>query len=666
MNIVICHHASILGEHIIDSWRENHSQTGELHVVHNNRSLHDLEELHPNLVVLASDMPSEFEQWVLEKCRALKLSILSVLGRGSTVLLGPVETPGIPGCVTCLQLRWENTFERSLLSIFNQQVGDIAEPFEMSQSDFLTLADIVTDEIQSIILQSPNAPNCKGKVGLYYSAKPIEWVPVLPSHDCPRCNLMPDDHPALAKLQFASHIVDDVDTLRVGTVDFRRLEELFMHTKVGYISAADEFHNGDSYVLARAYIYTPVGAEMVGYGSGLTTVDAKQSAMLEVLERSCGFQAVNRRPVVFAKYSDLGDIALHPSQFGLHTQALYQSSNHVLEPFNEEKKYSWVWAYSTKHNTSVLIPEQIAYYGPTADEKRFIAESSNGCALGGSAEEAVLHGLFEVLERDGFLNMWYGKLSVPEVRLGRHCPSKIYKSCTYLTNHGFEVRLFHISHDLNIPAICAVAISRENGYPKVVSGTACHLNLYQAIHGALRELTVQVLDLQQRSNERRKEAVPMFLDSTKIKDMLDHVAVAALPEAYPRWAFLLGQENRGQIKSVEDVYADEVDRDEVDRHVARRYQIDSRDIRLILNSVLDDLNGRGFDVIVVNQTSVEVSHGGLHAAKVLIPGMTPMTFGSGFQRVQGLSRLFELPYQMGYSPRVLTEKDLNQDCHPLS
>ncbi|MFB5189279.1 TOMM precursor leader peptide-binding protein [Alicyclobacillus fastidiosus] len=591
------------------------------------------------------------------KCRDLKLSILSVLGRGSTVLVGPLETPEIPGCVTCLQLRWENTFDRSLLySIFNQQVGSIAEPLQMSQSDLLTLGDIVTDEIQSVILESQTSPNSKGKVGVYEQAEHIEWVPVVPSHDCPRCNLMPDDDPALAQLQFTSHIMNDVDTLRIGTVDFKRLEELFMHTKVGYISNAHAFSNGDRYVEAGAYIYTPAGTEIAGYGSGLSITDAKQSAMLEVLERSCGFQAVNRRPVVFGKYSELNDIAIHPPQFGLHSHELLQSSNHIFEPFDEETKYSWVWAHSTKYNTSVLIPEQIAFYGPTADEKRFIKETSNGCALGGTLEEAVLHGTFEVLERDGFLNMWYAKMPLPELRLGNYCPAHTSEVFNYLEESGFEVRLFNMSHDLSIPAICAVAINEENDYPKVVSGSACHLNPYQAVNGALRELTVQVLNLQRTSEERRKEAASMFLDPKKIRDILDHVAVAALPEAYPRWEFLLRKENRGQIQAVEEVYTD----------VARRYQVESRDIRLILNSVFDDLHGRGFDVIVLDQTSVEVSHGGLHAVKVLIPGMTPITFGYGSQRVRGLSRLFELPYRLGYSSRVLTENDLNPDCHPFS
>lgn len=654
MDIVIFHNGSTLGKRIIDTWFEKYSQASEFHLVHN-CSLDELEKYCPELVILASDMSSEFEQSVLEKCRNFKHRTLTVLGREDTVLIGPLETPEIPGCVTCLQLRWENTFHRSFLnSIFGQQDSSI--PLEMSHDDLFTLGDIVTEEIQSIILESLNQPKSRGKVGVYEQGEPFEWVPVIPSHDCPRCNLVPDDDPTLAKVEFNSHIIKDMDTLRVETLDFKRLEKLFMHTKVGYISALNQRSTGDRYIQADAYIYTPKGAEIAGYGSGLSNIDAKQSAMLEVLERSCGFQAVNRRPVVFEKYSKLQDVAVNPSQFGLHSYQLFGPSNQFLELFDEEKKYSWVWAHSTQSNRSVLIPEQIAYYGPTADAKRFVTETSNGCAIGATMEEAVLHGVFEVLERDGFLNMWYGKMPVPELGLGRHCPSKISKAIGYLAKDGFEVRLFNISQDLKIPAICAVAIRKKNSFPKVVSGSACHLNPYQAVNSALRELMVQVVNLRQASEERRKEAVSMFLDSKKIRNILDHVAVSSLPEAYPRWEFLLGHENRMRIQSIEDVYVG----------INRRFQIDTRDIRLILNSVLDDLHSRGFDVVVLNQTSVEVSYGGLHAVKVLIPGMTPMTFGYGLQRVRGLSRLFELSYRMGYSSQVLTEKDLNQDCHPFS
>ncbi|WDL98357.1 TOMM precursor leader peptide-binding protein [Alicyclobacillus sp. ALC3] len=655
MNFVLLHEDSTLARHIEDNWKRTHGESPELHLTQTG-SLDDLKNCLPNLVVLASDQPSEFEQTVLAKCRQFKLRVLSVLGRGSTVLLGPLETPGIPGCTTCLQLRFDNTFDRSFMNaIFNLQDSPVDMPLEMTETDLVTLADIATQEIESILSDAPTPPNCREKVGVYKPPAPVEWVPLIPNHDCPRCDLMPADSPALAQFDFSSHVIKNMDTLRVGTIDCTRLQALFVHPDVGYISAINAFANEGRYVQANAYICTPDGDDIAGYGSGLTLVDAKQSAILEALERSCGVQAVNRRPVVFQRYCELAAPAVHPSQFGFHLPQLYKSS-HSLIPFAEDRSYSWIWAYSTKQRQPLLIPEQVAYYGPTADEKRFIIESSNGCALGGTVEEAVLHGLFEVLERDGFLNMWYGKMPAPELKLDDTCPRETSDVLHYLSEVGFEVRLFDISHDLSIPAVCAVGINMANDYPKVVSGAAGHLNHHQAVYGALRELSVQVMNLLQAPAEKHEHAVPMFFDASKIKTLHDHVAVAALPEAYPRWDFLLRQTNAAQIRSVSEAYAG----------VDMLYQMKSRDIRVVLSAVLDDLHSRGFDVIVVNQSSPEVSHGGFYAVKTLIPGMTPITFGYGTQRIEGLTRLFELPHRLGYSYGVLSPQDLNQDCHPFS
>lgn len=658
MCIVLFHNGPILGPQLLATWQQLASQSTEIGIL-NDCSLDELEQVDVQLVILASDMLSEFEQSVLDKCRSLQIPVLPVLGRGTTAFLGPFETPGVPGCATCLQLRWENSFERSVLQhFFGQQSGtlieELAEPFEMSAMAMEKLFNLVVQEIQSI-LQPEGMPHARGHVCVY-SDEHAEWVPVLPNHDCPRCGLIPDDHPALAQLEFASCALADEEALRVKNIDFEQLKRMFFHSDVGYISVIHKHSDDTAFAQAAAFIYTPAGAEIAGYGSGPTSTAARQSAMLEVLERSCGFQAVNRKPIVFGRYAEFAENAIHPSRFGLHCYELLPSTYSLLEPFDEEKRYSWVWAYSTRQNIPVLIPEQMAYYGPTADERRFVTESSNGCAIGGSVEEAVLHGIFEVLERDGFLNMWYAKQPVPELTIGAHCPAQTAHMLHTLDDMGYEVRLFQLSPDLDIPVVCAVGIHRLHQYPKVVSGSACHINPYQAVHGALRELTVQVFNLRRSPEARRNQARAMFKDPRTIRDILDHNAVAALPEAYPRWAFLLECTRQRPVQSVEETYMT----------AAARYQLASRDIRLILDAVVRDLHHRGFDVVVVQQTSAELSYAGLSAVKVLVPGMTPITWGYGLQRVRGLSRLFELPYRLGYAARILTEDDLNPDSHPFS
>lgn len=52
-------------------------------------------------------------------------------------------------------------------------------------------------------------------------------------------------------------------------------------------------------------------------------------------------------------------------------------------------------------NRPILVPESLAYYS-LGREDSFVYETSNGCALGGSLEEAIFHGILEAAERDSF------------------------------------------------------------------------------------------------------------------------------------------------------------------------------------------------------------------------------------------------------------------------
>ena len=55
---------------------------------------------------------------------------------------------------------------------------------------------------------------------------------------------------------------------------------------------------------------------------------------------------------------------------------------------------------------------------------------------------------------------------------------------------------------------------------------------------------------------------------------------------------------------------------------------------------------------------------GLHAVKVLVPGLQPLHAGYRF-RVRGGERLYQLPQRMGLAERLMTGGDLNPWPHPF-
>ena len=94
-----------------------------------------------------------------------------------------------------------------------------------------------------------------------------------------------------------------------------------------------------------------------------------------------------------------------------------------FKEYSPDLKYYWVWGYSLIHDSPYLIPEQLAYYVDpdliydrrNKPINRFVYDTSNGLALGSTRSEAVLHGIFELLERDAFLSMWYSGMNVKDV-----------------------------------------------------------------------------------------------------------------------------------------------------------------------------------------------------------------------------------------------------------
>ena len=85
-----------------------------------------------------------------------------------------------------------------------------------------------------------------------------------------------------------------------------------------------------------------------------------------------------------------------------------------FKPFNPDRPIDWVWGYSFLQERPILVPELLAYYSLGCGEG-FVYETSNGCALGGSLEEAIFYGIMEVVERDSFLMTWYAKLALPRL-----------------------------------------------------------------------------------------------------------------------------------------------------------------------------------------------------------------------------------------------------------
>lgn len=134
------------------------------------------------------------------------------------------------------------------------------------------------------------------------------------------------------------------------------------------------------------------GCVSVFSGKGLTREHARASALMEAAERySC---RDNRRFTLLGSYAQLA-----PRHNVLDPREVVVPDSWAYDP---QEVTEWVGARSLLQNDVVLVPAWMAFtpYVPRDHTHRPYFSSTNGVASGNTLEEAALHAIYEVIERD--------------------------------------------------------------------------------------------------------------------------------------------------------------------------------------------------------------------------------------------------------------------------
>jgi ribosomal protein S12 methylthiotransferase accessory factor len=373
-------------------------------------------------------------------------------------------------------------------------------------------------------------------------------------------------------------------------------------------------------------------------------------AILEALERFCGQLNGGHRIHIRAAYCDVAAGALFPTKLGTHPPSCYAAKGFPHRAFDPDLVIDWVEAYCFSRNSALLVPERAAFWGPRDDgEASLFQTTSSGCAVGNSVEEAVLHGLLELIERDSFLMTWYLQLSLPEldIRAGNDPElDGLLRRCEKFTEMRF--RAFLSTMEYKIPSVWLVAEGQRRDGPVIFAGAAAHLDLRQAVLRGVMELTKLVMGAAHYYPERRNAGLRMLENPALVHRLNHHALVNCLPEARQRFSFLLDRE--AKPIALRDLEASS--------------SVAPVDLRQDLLFVISRLEQCGLDVLVVDQTAPELKLAGVTCIAALVPGLLPLTFGHVNRRTDNLPRLRHtagLPYQSS----LLAESDLGVHPHPF-
>jgi ribosomal protein S12 methylthiotransferase accessory factor len=297
----------------------------------------------------------------------------------------------------------------------------------------------------------------------------------------------------------------------------------------------------------------------------------------------------------------------------------------------------WVRGLSLREGRIVYIPAVMAYLtaGYESPAERISLSITTGCAAHTSFEDALLHGICEVVERDAISLVWLQKLTLPRISLDRISPLlSPYWNCYQRSFRHIECIFFDATTDVGIPTVYGIQIARFNTRLRTIVSCSTDLNPDTAIAKVIRDMASMSIAL------RSQRKIPDIWDD--FSGVLDGAIYMARADQADAFDFLL-QSNRRKLLS--EMTASSVG------------NIDQR-----LHEVLKALFQAGREVYAVDLSTDEAVRSGIRAVRVLIPSLQPLSFHYR-ARYLGHPRLYDAPKQMGYT--ALPEEKLNRWPQPF-
>lgn len=273
----------------------------------------------------------------------------------------------------------------------------------------------------------------------------------------------------------------------------------------------------------------------------------------------------------------------------------------------------WTGGLTLTDRRTTRIPTEFVYHPPP--EYRYHSPVTTGLGLGNSTVEAILAGLYEVIERDAMMLSWYSTFEP----LGLQIDDEEFQTMrNRAVSEDLSVTTLLLTQDVDVPVVAA-AVQRDE-WPKLAFGTGADLDVTSAAQSALAEALQNWTELRGMGPEDAADAmgaIGQYADEPgPAATFVDHDAAVPAnsvgPEAVPTGT------------------------DE-------------------LTAVVDRLADADLDSHAVRLTTRDVTQIGFEAVRALVPQAQPLTFGSHYFG----DRATSVPDTLGFEPQ------LDRDHHPF-
>ncbi|MEE6209995.1 YcaO-like family protein [Salarchaeum sp. III] len=271
----------------------------------------------------------------------------------------------------------------------------------------------------------------------------------------------------------------------------------------------------------------------------------------------------------------------------------------------------WVRGEHLDSGDDALLPAEFVQFPP--HEERYRDSITTGLGLGNTAEEAVLSGLYEVVERDAAMLAWYSTYDPLGLAVEDGGYAELAKRAR---SEGLDATAFLLTQDVDVPVV-GVAVTRDE-WPRFALGSSASLDPDEAARGALEEAVQNWMELRAMGREGAAEqegAIGAYADYPgRVRDFVT-------PET---------------VVPTDSVGPDGVPENELDAVVSRLADAD-------------------LDAYAARLTTRDLDSLGFEAARVLVPNAQPLFVGDPYFG----KRAESVPEALGFEP------DLEKTYHPF-
>ena len=237
-------------------------------------------------------------------------------------------------------------------------------------------------------------------------------------------------------------------------------------------------------------IYTAIrptaedGAVSIYGGKGITKDHAKASAMMEGFERySAERQDIDE--TIIASLSEIEEFGEYIDPKSLNLPKEFEKKD------ISDLSLEWSKSIDLISNREYYIPTNAIYhpYISKDDSQSLFKSNTNGLASRNILEEAILHGIFEVIERDAWSIFELTHKNYAQIDISSIENEIIIDIIEKFESEGIKIKLMDFTADIKIPTIAASAddtITKDAGLLTLGMGT--HLDPEVAILRALTEV----------------------------------------------------------------------------------------------------------------------------------------------------------------------------------